>query len=741
MMSRSKLIVIAVVAALGLSGPAWAAPLSAPPSDPFVDVIVVLKSQAVPAPPSSTDRRERIRQLEKVLRDHASLTQRGTRDLLTVRRAQGRVTSVAPLWIINAIGARVRESVAAELARRPDVREVRPSSTIQAPAVTTSAAAEPNVAQVNAPAMWDLGYRGQGIVVASMDTGVDISHPELAARWRGGANSWYDPNGQHPTTPTDVIGHGTQTMGVMVGGVSGGSSIGIAPNASWIAVKIFNDRGQATSTGIHLGYQWLLDPDGNPNTADAPNVVNNSWTMAAGTCSLEFQPDLRNLRAAGILPVFAAGNYGPAVGTSASPANNPEALAVGSVDDADVVDPSSSRGPSACAQTGYPQMVAPGTGIRTTDLYGGYIDASGTSLAAPHVAGALALLLQATPGLPADRQVAALQSGAVDLGPAGPDNAYGSGRLDVLASYNWLRSTPDFALGIAPAAASAQPGGTVTYTVTVTGSGGFSGDVGLSLTGLPAGGTATFDPPVIAAGGGTSQLTVVSPTTPGTNSLTITGTSGTTTRSASASLTVVPPPDYKVTATPTTRSVNAGGTATYSVSVSPANGFTGDVTLTAGGLPASVGTATFNPAVIHGSGTAQLSIATPTTAAEGTYVVTVTATSGALSHAVTVSLVVNPRDFGVAISPSSITVTRPQTATYTVTVSSVGGFTGSVTLKVAGLPVNSSATWTGNPVAAPGTATVKVKTTSTTTRGTFTLKVTGTNASLSHQTTVTLVVR
>jgi uncharacterized membrane protein len=187
--------------------------------------------------------------------------------------------------------------------------------------------------------------------------------------------------------------------------------------------------------------------------------------------------------------------------------------------------------------------------------------------------------------------------------------------------------------------------------------------------------------------------------------------------------------------------VNAGGTATYSVSVSPANGFTGDVTLTAGGLPASVGTATFNPAVIHGSGTAQLSIATPTTAAEGTYVVTVTATSGALSHAVTVSLVVNPQDFGVAISPSSITVTRPQTATYTVTVSSVGGFTGSVTLKVAGLPVNSSATWTGNPVAAPGTATLKVKTTSTTTRGTFTLKVTGTNASLSHQTAATLVVR
>ena len=297
-----------------------------------------MKSQVAPTV-VTPDRRERIRQLEKALRDHADATQRGARDLLAVRRKQGRVTSVVPLWITNAIGARVRSSVAAELAGRPDVREVRPSTTIQAPSAAVATAVEPNVAQVNAPALWDLGYRGQGMVVASMDTGVDISHPELAARWRGGGNSWYDPNGQHPATPIDLVGHGTQTMGVMVGGDGGGSSIGVAPDARWIAVKIFNDRGQATSTAIHLGYQWLLDPDGNPATADAPNVVDNSWTMTAGSCSLEFQPDLRNLRTAGILPVFAAGNYGPTAGTSASPANNPEALAVGSVDGNGLIDP------------------------------------------------------------------------------------------------------------------------------------------------------------------------------------------------------------------------------------------------------------------------------------------------------------------------------------------------------------------------------------------------------------------
>ena len=725
-------LAVVVVASLALSGQAFAAPVA----DPFVDVVVVMKSQVVPTV-VTPDRRERIRQLEKALRDHADTTQRGARELLAVRRKQGRVTSVVPLWITNAIGARVRASVAAELARRPEVREVRPSITIQAPSTSVAGAVEPNVGQVNAPALWDLGYRGQGMVVASMDTGVDISHPELAARWRGGSNSWYDPNGQHPATPIDLVGHGTQMMGVMVGGDSGGSSIGVAPDARWIAVKIFNDRGQASSTAVHLGYQWLLDPDGNPATADAPNVVNNSWTMAAGSCSLEFQPDLHNLRTAGILPVFAAGNYGPAAGTSASPANNPDALAVGSVDGNGLIDPYSSRGPSACTQGTYPQLVAPGTDIRTTDLYGGYLDVSGTSLSAPHVAGALALLLQASPGLSADRQQTALQAGAVDLGPAGADNDYGAGRLDVLASYNWLRSTPDFAVAVSPAATTVQPGGTATYTVTVTSSGGFTGDVGLSLSGLPG----SFNPPVVVGGSGSAVLSVAGPPTTGTTSLVITGSSGAVSHSALASLTVVPPPDYSLTATPGTRTVNAGAATAYTVSVSPTNGFSGDVTLTASGLPANVGTATLSPAVVHGGGIGQLNVATSTTAPAGTYILTVTGTSGALSHPVTVTLVVNKPDFAVSMSPSSVTATRGQTATYTVSVSSIGGYAGPVSLKASGLPANASASWTGNPVAAPGTGTLKVKTTSSTTRGTFTIKVTATSGSLIHQTTATLVVR
>ena len=235
-------------------------------------------------------------------------------------------------------------------------------------------APEPNIVLVNAPALWGQGFYGQGVVVASMDSGVDVSHPDLASRWRGGSNSWFDPYEQHPTTPTDLSGHGTWTTGIMVAGDAGGTSLGVAPGAQWIAVKIFNDQGGSTATAIHQGFQWLLDPDGDPNTADAPQVVNNSWTFAYPGCNLEFELDLQSLRAADILPVFAAGNGGPNANTSYSPSNNPSAFAVGATNNNDQIYAYSSRGPSTCGGSvgPFPEIVAPGVNINTTDL-GGFL--------------------------------------------------------------------------------------------------------------------------------------------------------------------------------------------------------------------------------------------------------------------------------------------------------------------------------------------------------------------------------
>ncbi|HEU0317401.1 MAG TPA: S8 family serine peptidase, partial [Solirubrobacteraceae bacterium] len=399
---------------------------AAPTAD--IDVIVVLRAQAALPSAPAVDRRARLAATIKALHELADADQRRLLTLLATRRREGRVSQVRPYWIFNGLEVVARPDVIREIAALPEVATVRPNATVRAPSAPTDVgAAEWNVARVNAPALWSLGYRGQGVVVGTMDTGVDVTHPDLSSHWRGGSNSWFDPNGQHPTTPTDVSGHGTWTMGAMVGGDAGGTSIGIAPDARWIAVKIFNDRGTATTAGIHAGFQWLLDPDRDPATADAPDVVVDSWTFANGGCDLSFQPDLRNLRAAGILPVFAAGNGGPLGGTSFSPGNNPEAFAVGGTDADDVIDSSSSRGPSACDQGTYPQLVAPGVDVRTTDLYGLYTWVTGTSIAAPQVGGALALLLGALPGSDADRQAAARERGAVDAGAPGLDNDYGVG--------------------------------------------------------------------------------------------------------------------------------------------------------------------------------------------------------------------------------------------------------------------------------------------------------------------------
>ena len=467
------LVALAVGIAVAPARPVDAA--ANPPS--MVDVIVVLKSQPNLGKLRAASRPARLAAVERGLRAHAGQTQKGVLALLARRHAQGLATGIVPLWIANEVAARTTPAVVRELAKRPDVREVRPEFTVQAPTSEVAAAAtstvEPNVSLVNAPALWDRGFRGQGVVVANLDTGVDATHPDLAAKWRGGTNSWYDPNGQHPTTPIDLSGHGTQTMGVMVGGSAGGSSVGMAPDAKWIAVKIFNDRGTATSTGIHQGFQWLLDPDGNPNTADAPNVVDNSWTTLTNSCTLDFQPDLASLRAAGILPVFAAGNSGPNASTVLSPANLPEAFAVGGTNNSDVLYPSSSRGPSTCAAATAPKLAAPSVGIRTTDLYGGYVADTGTSVAAPHVAGALALLLNAFPHLSADQQEAALESSAVNLGVPGLDNDYGYGRLDAQAAYQWLAGTPDFSVDVSPSSATVAAGGSTSLSVSVSAVNGF----------------------------------------------------------------------------------------------------------------------------------------------------------------------------------------------------------------------------------------------------------------------------
>jgi len=302
--------------------PAVRTAIDAAASNDMLAVIVRLHDQANLTTIGGTTRAARLRAVILALQRKAAATQRGLIDLLGERQAQGSVASFTSFWVFNGLAVTAEPAVVDELTARPEVQRILPDREIEVTRALTSAPAEPNLSVIRAPDLWNLGFRGQGIVVATMDTGVDASHPDLAARWRGGTNSWFDPNGQH-ASPADVNGHGTWTMGALVGGDAGGTSIGVAPDAKWISVKIFDDSGVATSSDIHAGFQWILDPDGNPSTPDAPNVVSDSWSMGSIGCNLEFQLDLGSLRAASILPIFAAGNFGPNASTSTSPANIP----------------------------------------------------------------------------------------------------------------------------------------------------------------------------------------------------------------------------------------------------------------------------------------------------------------------------------------------------------------------------------------------------------------------------------
>jgi hypothetical protein len=437
MMRRALVAALACAALLPAQAMA-AAPMKA----------VIVHLQPRPLPPVAQGPRDATRQIERDgRRSQASLLVQ-----LAALQREGHVRHVRSLWIANAVAVTADATALDALRARTDVSSVEQDSQLPIqPADAVSG--EPGIAATGAPALWAQGVTGQGITVATLDTGVDLTDPQLLNRYRGGANSWFDPYGQH-TSPMDISGHGTEVTGIMVDG----GGIGMAPGAKFIATRAFDDAGGNSASGIHAAFQWLLDPDHDPTTADAPNIVNISWGARLIPCSFEFQLDLQNLRAAHILPVVAAGNDGlGAAPSDNSPANLPEAFAVGATTSSSAfgpvtIAPFSSRGPSMCGGGQFPALVAPGTGIRSTGLAGfNATNLDGTSFSAPHVAGALALLLQISPLLTANQQASLLTQNAHDLGPAGADSTYGAGLLDVIAS---ARALPHPGLDLEPPALS-----------------------------------------------------------------------------------------------------------------------------------------------------------------------------------------------------------------------------------------------------------------------------------------------
>ncbi len=406
--------------------------------DEEVAIIVTLSQKADIELLKEEDKGRLRSQIIKALKSKADLTQRPLKTFLEGRGAK----KIAPLWIVNAVAVTVPAEIVSALVSLPVVESITLDEAVQAPPVTLEVATLPewNIIAIRAPDLWNIGFTGTDAIIASMDTGVDLNHSDLQSKWRGGTNSWFDPF-KNTVLPYDVSGHGTATMGIMVGDSAGGTAIGVAPEARWIAAKVFDDNGVSTVSTIHQAFQWLLDPDNNPATNDAPDIVNASWGLDnPGKCNTTFQTDIENFRAAGIAIVFGAGNNGPFPSTSTSPANNPGAFAAGAVDASHLVASFSSRGPSACDGSIFPRVVAPGVNIRTSaiSLSGvpQYQTVSGTSFSTPHVAGAMALLLSAFPTLTVSNLETVLKNGTDPfVGAPLPNNDYGYGLIDCVNAY------------------------------------------------------------------------------------------------------------------------------------------------------------------------------------------------------------------------------------------------------------------------------------------------------------------
>jgi hypothetical protein len=295
---------------------------------------------------------------------------------------------------------------------------------------------------------------------------------------------------------------------------------------------------------------------------------------------------------------------------------------------------------------------------------------------------------------------------------------------------------PSYTLAANPSSVSIVQGSQGTSAISITPANGFTGNVTLSAGGLPSGVTAAFSPNP-ATSNSTLTLTASATAALETATVTITGTSGSLTETTTLSVTVTPAPSYTLSASPGSVSIMQGGQGTSTISITPADGFSGSVTLSAAGLPSGV-TAAFSPNPATSSST--LTLTASATAAAGTATVTITGTSGSLTETTTLSVTVTPApSYTLSTNPGSVSIVRGGQGTSTISIAPVNGFSGSVTLSAAGLPSGVTAAFSPNPATSSSTLTLTAGATAAT--GTATVTITGTSGSLTRTTTLSLTVK
>jgi len=438
------------------------------------EFLVVLKDQADLSPAGKFQyKSEKGAYVYQNLSNIAASTQKPIREILDSSRAE-----YQSFWVVNMLWVRGDSVILQNIAQREEVDKIVPNTPIRIslpeatpePALPhTLDAVEWNIRKINAPAVWALGYTGAGIVIGGQDTGFEWDHPALKEQYRGWNGisadhnyNWHDTVtsgggicGANTLAPCDDYGHGTHTMGTMVGDDGGINRIGVAPGARWMGCRNMN-QGYGTPASYAECYQWFIAPTDlkgtNPDPSKAPHVINNSWSCPIYEGCIEpgiLLTVVQSVRAAGIVTVHSAGNSGSACFTVDEPASiYEESFTIGATDQKDIIATFSSRG-SVAVDGSYrlkPNVAAPGVSIRSSTLNDSYGFSSGTSMAAPHVAGLVALLLSANPGLigQVDRIEEIIETSALprisaqDCGEVPgnviPNNTYGWGRVDALTA-------------------------------------------------------------------------------------------------------------------------------------------------------------------------------------------------------------------------------------------------------------------------------------------------------------------
>jgi len=383
-------------------------------------------------------------------------------------------------WITNIIVATTNLSVLMDVASMDDVQNVQPNREFKVPLETPdfieveqqndslkrqAETIEWNLEWIDAPTVWNTyGYRGDGFVVANADTGVTWNHPALISQYRGYNNNptpnhnyhWWDAIhnggnnrcGLNTVAPCDDNGHGTHTTGTAAGFDHDGYYIGVAPDAKWIACRNMN-AGIGTPQRYIECLQFFIAPTDlngqNPNPSLAPHVIGNSYGCPPSEgCSVgALASAVTSVIEAGIFMSVSAGNSGPSCSSISDPPSiYDNVCAVGATNArSSVLASYSSRGPVTVGGSGHlsPNIVAPGSSVRSSYPPSGYAVLSGTSMASPAVTGSIPLIWQAKPNLVREPKLTRdlLESSARPVNSntcsstGSPNNAYGYGELDV----------------------------------------------------------------------------------------------------------------------------------------------------------------------------------------------------------------------------------------------------------------------------------------------------------------------